>query len=126
MHIKPIDSSVYKHISSSTSVDSALAAIKELIDNSIDANGTTSISIEIDKETGGLEQIKVKDNGSGIHPDDRAVLCLEGYTSKISSIKELASIRSFGFRGVALSSLCNLSVGNFLVTTMCEGDQCAA
>lgn len=77
-------------------------AVKELIENSIDA-GATRITVYI--EDGGKQLIRVVDNGCGMDSED-AKLCLEKHaTSKINSIDDLPSLRSYGFRGEALASI---------------------
>ncbi|KAF9431560.1 Mismatch repair endonuclease pms2 [Entomortierella beljakovae] len=87
-------------------------AVKELLENSLDA-GATSISIKFKQN--GLESITVTDNGCGITDANLETLALKHYTSKLSSFNDLAQVRSFGFRGEALSSLCALSI--LMVTT---------
>ncbi|KAI9769823.1 MAG: hypothetical protein M1840_003817 [Geoglossum simile] len=57
----------------------------------------------------GLQTIEVQDNGDGISPDSFEVIALKHYTSKLSTYADLSSLRTFGFRGEALSSLCALS-----------------
>ena len=57
----------------------------------------------------GSESIEVVDNGSGIREDNYASLALKHHTSKLSSFHDLTFVRTFGFRGEALSSLCELS-----------------
>ncbi|XP_078429762.1 DNA mismatch repair protein isoform X4 [Wolffia australiana] len=81
------------------------AAVKELVENSLDAGAT---SVEINLKEFGEEYIKVTDNGSGISPADYQTLALKHHTSKISKFPDLQSLTTFGFRGEALSSLCAL------------------
>lgn len=66
-------------------------------------------SVEVRFKNNGLEAIEVQDNGSGIAPEDYETIALKHHTSKLSTFDDLASIRTFGFRGEALSSLCALS-----------------
>ncbi len=81
-------------------------AVKELVENSIDA-GATSITIEI--ERGGKSLIRVSDNGCGLSRDD-ALLAIERYaTSKIFTKDDLFSISTMGFRGEALPSIASVS-----------------
>lgn len=68
----------------------------------------------------GLDSIEVQDNGAGISPDNYNSLALKHYTSKLSTYADLTTLRTFGFRGEALSSLCALS--HFTVTTCLESD----
>ena len=79
------------------------AVVKELVENSIDA-GATSIEVEIRK--GGIEYIRVCDNGCGIEPNQVETAFLRHATSKLKSIDDLYKIGTMGFRGEALSSIC--------------------
>ncbi|KKA27315.1 hypothetical protein TD95_004009 [Thielaviopsis punctulata] len=92
-------------------------ALKELIENSVDA-GATSIDVRFKNQ--GLDSIEVQDNGSGISPENYAGVGLKHHTSKLSSYEDLANIQTFGFRGEAVSSLCALS--NVSVIT-CQASQ---
>lgn len=87
-------------------IESPSCAIKELVENAIDANASR-ISVEI--MGGGLQEIRVIDNGLGMGRED-LLLCLERHaTSKISSADDLHSVLSMGFRGEALSSIAAIS-----------------
>lgn len=79
------------------------AVVKELVENSIDA-GATSIEVEISK--GGIERIRICDNGCGIAPDQVETAFLRHATSKLKTIDDLYKIGTMGFRGEALSSIC--------------------
>ena len=83
-------------------VERPASVAKELIENSIDA-GATAISVEI--KGGGIEYLRITDNGSGIEKDQIQVAFLRHSTSKIESAEDLANVRSLGFRGEALSSI---------------------
>lgn len=96
-------------------------AVKELVENSIDA-GASSIDIRL-KEYGS-ELIEVSDNGSGVTPDDRKSMMLQYHTSKLSKFDDLEGISTFGFRGEALSSLCSIS--HLSVVTRVEGEECGS
>ncbi|HPP67146.1 MAG TPA: DNA mismatch repair endonuclease MutL, partial [bacterium] len=87
-------------------IERPASAIKELIENSIDA-GATKISVEISKA--GKMFIKVKDNGSGIAKEDMDAIFLRHATSKINQFEDLSYIHSFGFRGEALYSIASVS-----------------
>lgn len=81
-------------------------AVKELVENSIDAE-SSEISIEIEK--GGKILIKVVDNGIGMRPEDMIVAFKRHATSKISTVSDLEHIATLGFRGEALASLASCS-----------------
>ena len=93
------------------------SVVKELVENSLDAGAT---SIEIRFKNHGLDAIEVQDNGSGILSDNYETIALKHYTSKLSSYDDLSSLRTFGFRGEALSSLC--AVSKFHITTACADE----
>lgn len=93
-------------------------AVKELLDNSLDAGATV---VEIRLKDTGLTSIEVIDNGTGIAEADFEELCLKYTTSKISSFEDLKTVRSFGFRGEALSSICSL--GSLRIVTKRAEDE---
>lgn len=99
------------------------SVVKELIDNALDARAT-SISVEIATNT--IDVIQVRDNGHGIAPDDRAMVCRRYCTSKIRSFDDLRRVGGsvLGFRGEALASLAEMS-GSLSVMTRVEGEACA-
>ncbi|MBH24181.1 MAG: DNA mismatch repair protein MutL [Myxococcales bacterium] len=87
-------------------IERPAAAVKELVENSIDADAT-QIFVEI--QDGGRQLIRVTDNGCGMNRGD-AVRCLERHaTSKISTVEDLFSISTLGFRGEALPSIASVS-----------------
>lgn len=94
------------------------------MDNGLDA-GATSISVEISPNT--LDIIQVKDNGSGIAPDDFECLCKRAYTSKIQTLDDLRNVggQSLGFRGVALASAADM-VDTLTITTRTRNDLVAS
>ncbi|KOC32581.1 DNA mismatch repair endonuclease MutL [Clostridium botulinum] len=93
-------------------VERPASVVKELVENSIDAS-SQNITIEI-KESG-KEEIKITDDGIGIHPEDVEKAFMPHGTSKISLIEDLYSINTFGFRGEALPSIA--AVSNVLLKT---------
>lgn len=87
-------------------VDRPSSVVKELVENSIDA-GATAITIEI--ENGGIDRIRIVDNGGGIADEDCETAFLRHATSKIATANDLFAIRSLGFRGEALASIAAVS-----------------
>lgn len=81
-------------------------AVKELVENSIDAGATV---IDIRLRDFGSELVEVSDNGSGVEPENFQALTLKHHTSKLQDFSDLTNVDTFGFRGEALSSLCALS-----------------
>lgn len=107
-------------IRSSVALNDATTVIKELIDNALDARATI-IAIEV--STDALDIIQVRDNGLGIGVEDRQLLCKRGYTSKISTLEDLACLggKFLGFRGEALASVAELST-SITITTRVDGE----
>ena len=79
------------------------SAVKELVENALDA-GATNVEVRVREH--GVECVEVVDNGAGVSEENFAALTTKYATSKIAAFDDLASLRSFGFRGEALSSLC--------------------
>lgn len=104
--INILDSSIYNRISAGEVVERPSSVVKELIENSIDA-GAKCITIEI--ENGGINLIKITDDGLGIEYDDLKKVFLPHATSKVSKIEDLDKIITFGFRGEALASIASVS-----------------
>uniref|UniRef100_A0A665WN39 PMS1 homolog 2, mismatch repair system component n=1 Tax=Echeneis naucrates TaxID=173247 RepID=A0A665WN39_ECHNA len=104
--IKAIDKHSVHQICSGQVVLTLATAVKELVENSIDA-GATNIDVKL-KESG-TELVEVSDNGKGVEESNFEGLTLKHHTSKLRDFSELIHVETFGFRGEALSSLCALS-----------------
>ena len=116
--IHAIDNHSIHRICSGQVITSLSIAIKELLENSIDAQATT---IDIRLREYGTENFEVYDNGIGITSDNYEGLTAKYHTSKINNFEDIFSVPSFGFRGEALSSLCEVA-GNFTVITRTAQD----
>ncbi|XP_034414059.1 mismatch repair endonuclease PMS2 isoform X2 [Cyclopterus lumpus] len=105
--IKAIDKHSVHQICSGQVVLTLSTAVKELVENSIDA-GATNVDVRL-KECG-TELVEVSDNGKGVEEANFEGLTLKHHTSKLKDFSDLIRVETFGFRGEALSSLCALSV----------------
>jgi len=106
MTINLLSEEIINQIAAGEVIENPSAVIKELIENSIDAN---SDEIEIELKNSGLTSIIIKDNGVGISKDDLLKAPLRHATSKIQKFDDLYSIKTMGFRGEALASIFSIS-----------------
>ena len=100
--IAVLDKHTIDQIAAGEVVERPASVVKELVENAIDA-GSTAVTVEI--KQGGISFIRITDNGCGIPKEQIATAFLRHATSKITSVQDLLSIHSLGFRGEALSSI---------------------
>jgi len=117
MRIEVLDPKISSLIAAGEVIERPVSVIKELIENSIDS-GATRINIET--VSGGLDQIKISDNGSGINSEDSPLVFERFATSKVRNKDDLMQISTLGFRGEALFSIAAVSEIEMITKTISD------
>lgn len=112
--IRVLDNETINKIAAGEVVEKPLNVVKELVENSIDA-GSTAITVEI--KGGGIDYIRVTDNGSGIPESEVRTAFLRHATSKIATDDDLNYLNTLGFRGEALASIAAVSMVEIMTKT---------